>query len=118
MDWPRSWLSVMPNKLSLSHNSFLRWIGYATALCTLVGSLWGGKAVLDSSYAGAAETRQKFDSLELFLRKKDLRDLKRERGELERIKETMGLSGYEKGRLKEIVDEIKALEHELNPGKK
>lgn len=94
-------------------NVVLKWIAYATAFCALVGSLWGGKLVLDTTYAGAAETKQKFDSLQHFLSKKDLRELKKERGELERAKEKGGLSEYEKGRLKEIVDEIEALETDL-----
>lgn len=83
-----------------------------------VGTGWGVKVGLDTTYAGAADTRQKFDSLQQFLTKKDLRDLKRERGVLEREQEAGGLSKYEKGRLKEIIDEIGALEKEVNPGKK
>jgi hypothetical protein len=86
---------------------------------------WSGKAVLDATYAGAAqmkkheaETQQKFESLELSLSKRDLRDLKKHRGELERAKETRGLSEYERGRLKEINDDIDALENELKPQKK
>ncbi len=90
-----------------------------------VGTGLGVKIGLDFHYASAAEvrkneseTKQKFDSLQRFLSKKDLRELKRERGEVERAKETRGLSGYEKGRLKEINDEIEALDKELNPVKK
>lgn len=103
----------MPCKLSLPRNGFLRWIGYATAFCALVGSLWGGKVILDTTYAGAADTSKKFDSLQQYLSKRDLRDLKKERGELERAKETRGLSAYEKKRLEEIIEEIKALEGDL-----
>jgi guanylate kinase len=82
-------------------------------IVTVLGAGWSGKAVLDTTYAGAAQVQQKFDSLQLFLSKRDLRDLKRERGELERAKETRGLSEYEKGRLKEIKDEIEDLEKQL-----
>ena len=103
----------MPRKPMVFRNGFLKWIGYATAFCALVGSLWGGKLILDSSYAGAGETNKKFDSLQLYLSKRDVRDLKKERGELEYAKETRGLSGYEKKRLEEIVEEIKALEGDL-----
>ena len=111
----------MPRKLSLLSrlDSPVKITAAIFALMLAVwGAGWGGKAVLDTNYAGAADTRQKFDSLQLFLSKKDLRDLKRERGELERAKETRGLSGYEKGRIKEINDEIETLEKELKPARK
>lgn len=89
-----------------------------------VGTGWGVKVGLDFHYASAAEvrkneaeTKEKFNSLQQFLSKKDLRDLKKERGELERAKETRGLSEYEKGRLPEIVDDIGALEQDLKGAK-
>jgi len=97
----------------LPHNGFLRWIGYATAFCALIGSLWGGKLVLDTTYAGAADTSKKFDSLQLFLLKKDLRELKKERGELEQEKEHRSLTKYEKTRLKELDEEITGLERDV-----
>jgi hypothetical protein len=103
----------MPHKLSLLHNGFLKWIGYATAFCALVGSLWGGKVILDSSYAGAAEVRQQFNDLKLFLLKKDLRDLNKERVELLRVKEMRRLTDLESRRLGEVEQEIRALQLEL-----
>jgi cytidylate kinase len=87
-------------------------------IVAVLGAGWSGKAVLDATYASAANTQRKFDSLELSLSKRDLRDLKKQRGELERAKETRGLSQYEKGRLKEINDDIESLENDLKPQKK
>lgn len=97
----------------LLQNGVLKWIGYATAFCALVGSLWGGKVILDSSYAGAAEVRQQFNDLKLFLLKKDLRDLNKERVELLREKERRPLTRLEQGRLSDIEEEIRGLQRDL-----
>jgi len=94
------------------------------ALFALVVSVlttgWGGKAVLDFHYASAAEvrkneaeTQKKFDKFELFLLRKDLRDLKKDRGELERQKELGKLNSYDKKRYDEIKDDIGTLEKDL-----
>lgn len=117
----------MPRKLSIISrlDSPMKITAAIFALVvSAVGTGWGVKVGLDFHYASAAEmrkneagTKEKFDSLQNFLSKKDLRELKKERGELERAKETRGLSEYEKGRLKEIVDEIVALEGDLKGAK-
>jgi len=93
-------------------------------LVSAVGTGWGVKVGLDLHYASAAEmrkneaeTKEKFNSLQQFLSKRDLRDLKKERGELERAKETRGLSEYEKKRLPEIIGEIEALDKDLKGAK-
>lgn len=112
----RGRVSIMPRARSLLSrlDTPVKIVAAIFALIvTVLGAGWSGKAVLDTTYAGAAQVQQKFDSLQLFLSKRDLRDLKRERGELERAKETRGLSEYEKGRLKEIKDEIEDLEKQL-----
>jgi len=125
----------MPRKLSLLSrlDSPVKITAAIFALVvSAVGTGWGVKVGLDFHYASAADlrrqesqvlkneaaTKDKFDSLQQFLSRRDLRDLKRERGELERARETRGLSGYEKGRFKEIVDEIETLQKELKPEKK
>jgi len=92
---------------------------------SLLGTGWGVKVGLDFHYASAAEvrkieaeTKEKFDSLQRFLSKKDLRDMKKELGELERQKESGRLNSYDKKRYDEIKDDIGTLEKELNPSKK
>lgn len=91
----------------------MKWLGYATAFCALVGSLWGGKLVLDTTYAGAAATRQELNTLKLFILKGDLRALQKERFELEVASRKRPLTDIEMGRLNEINEEIRLLEQEM-----
>ena len=119
--WGR--VTLMPRKLSLLSrlDSPVKIMAAIFALVvSAIGTGWGVKVGLDFHYASAAEvrkneaeTQKKFDKFELFLSRKDLRDLKKELGELERQKESGRLNSYDKKRYDEIKDDIGTLQQQL-----
>ena len=91
----------------------MAWIKWASGLVALVGTLWMGFLQFDSTYARAMDVQAQVGEIKTLYLESERRALRRERFELENKQEKQKLTPLEKNRLKEVEDDMRAIDEKI-----
>jgi hypothetical protein len=89
------------------------WLTWAAGVLALIGTTWGGFVIVDERYAKAGEVQQQVDSLKSLYMRSELRDVQREKFQIEVTKQQRKLTPLEGQRLEQLRQEEKGIQDHM-----
>ena len=86
----------------------------AISIVSLIGAIFLGAWYFDERYAKAEEVRQQISDIKLLYLASERRGLRREKFDLESTAQRRQLTPLERQRLDQIVEELKALDRQMD----